>query len=71
MMHACITRSGVFPEEWKCSKVILLFKQGVPSDLNDYRPISVITVVDKVFERIVYDHFYAYLVENNLISSNQ
>ena len=63
--------SGVFPTEWKSTKVIPLFKQGEYSDLNNYRPISIIPVVRKVFERIVYNQSYEYLTENNLISCNQ
>lgn len=42
--------SGVFSDDWKCSKVIPLFKQVARSDLNNYRPISIIPVVAKVFE---------------------
>ena len=52
---------GIFPDERKLSKVIPLFKQGNRSDLNNYRPISVIPVVAKVFERIIYDQLYNYL----------
>ena len=63
--------SGVFPTEWKSTKVIPLSKQGERSDLNNYRPISIIPVVAKVFERIVYNQFYEYLTENNQISCNQ
>jgi hypothetical protein len=63
--------SGVFPDEWKLSKVIPLFKRGERSDLNNYRTISIIPVVAKVFERIVYDQLYEYLTDNNLISSHQ
>ena len=63
--------SGIFPTEWKFTKVVPLFKQGERSDLNNYRPISIIPVVAKVFERIVYNQFYEYLTENNLISSSQ
>ena len=48
--------TGIFPDEWKSSKVIPLFKQGNRSNVNNYRPISVIPVVAKVIERIVYDH---------------
>ena len=43
------------------------FKQGDRDDLNNYRPISVISVMSKVFERIVYDQLYAYLEEHNII----
>ena len=60
---------GDFPDEWKLSKVIPLFKQGKRSDLNNCRPISIVPIVAKVFERIIYDQLYSYLTENNLISS--
>ena len=52
---------GMFLDDWKCAKVTPLFKQGDRDDLNNYRPISVISVMAKVFERIVYDQLYAYL----------
>ena len=60
--------SGIFPPKWKSTKVIPSLKQEERSDLNNYRPISIIPVVAKVFERIVYNQFYEYLTENNLIS---
>ena len=62
---------GIFADEWKLSKVIPLFKQGNRSNVNNYRPISVIPVVAKVFERIVNDQLYDYLTKNDLISSHQ
>ena len=55
----------------KCAKVTPLFKQGDRDDLNNYRPISVILVMAKVFERIVYDQLYAYLEEYNIICKYQ
>ena len=63
--------SGVFPDEWKCSKVIPLFKQGKRHDPNNYRPISIIPVVAKVFERIIYDQVKAFIDENKLFFKNQ
>ncbi len=36
---------GIFPDDWKCARVTPLFKQGERSDLNNYRPISVIPVI--------------------------
>ena len=44
---------GIFPDDWKCGRVAPLFKAGDRDDVNNYRPISVISVVAKVFERIV------------------
>ena len=46
-------------------------KQGDRDDLNNYRPISVISVVAKVFERIIYDQVYGYLEEHNIICKHQ
>ena len=39
--------------------------------MNNYRPISVISVVAKVFKRIMHDHVYTYLSEHNIISKSQ
>ena len=63
--------TGIYPEEWKCSKVVPVFKQGDGADLDNYRPISIIPVVAKVFERIIYDQLYACLIANNLLSTHQ
>ena len=63
--------TGIFPTDWKSSKVIPLFKKRERRDLNNYRPISNIPVVAKVFERIIYNQVYAFLVDNNLLTSSQ
>ena len=63
--------SGIFPDDWKCARVIPLFKQDKSFDLNNYRPISVISVVAKVFERIVYDQLYNFLGNEGIISKQQ
>ena len=62
---------GIFPDDWKCARGTPLFKQGDRDDLYNYRPISVISVVAKVFERIVFDKFYAYLEEPKIICKYQ
>ena len=67
----CSLTTGIFPDDWKCAKVTLLFKQGSSSDMNNYRPISVISVVAKVFEKIIYDQIYAYLSEHDILSKSQ
>ena len=67
----CSINTGVFPEEWKRSKVIPFFKQGERNDVNNYRPISIIPVVAKVFGRIIYDQFKVFIGENNLLFKNQ
>ena len=63
--------TGIFPHDWNCSKVMPLFKKGERRDLNNYRPISIIPVVAKVFERIIYNQVSSFLVDNNLLRSSQ
>ena len=73
-LTAIFTKSiitGVYPTEWKMARVTPVFKKGIKSNLNNYRPISVIPVVSKVFEKIVYDQLYQYLNDNQLLSSCQ
>ena len=39
--------------------------------MNNYRPISVISAIAKVFERIIYNQLSSYLSENNILSQYQ
>ena len=61
---------GTFPEDWKCAKVTPIFKQGTRNELNNYRPISVISVMAKAFE-LIYNQLYAYMLEHDLLSEYQ
>ena len=44
-----------------------IFKKGIKSDPNNYRPISVIPIISNVFERIVYNQLFHYLDDNKLL----
>ena len=56
---------------WKCAKVIPLFKKGERAALDNYRPISIIPVIAKVFEKIVFQQVYSFLDDNKLLSNCQ
>ncbi len=71
VIYNCSINTGIFPDEWKSSKVIPLFKQGKRNQLDNYRPISIIPVVAKIFERIVYDQVKLFIDENKLLFKNQ
>ena len=70
IFNCCLT-TGTFPDDWKLAKVTPIFKQGDRNDMNNYCPISVISAVAKVFERIVYNQLSSYLSENNILSQYQ
>lgn len=64
--------TGIFPDGWKSARVTPLYKNsGKRSDATNYRPISVIPLVAKVFERIIYDQLYQYLTKNSFLTCHQ
>ena len=62
---------GIFPDDWKCAGITPLLKQGEASYLHNYRPISVNSVIAKVFERIVYDQLYIFFSNEDIIPTHQ
>ena len=48
---------GSFPDFWKCPNVLPLYKKGDKSALSNYRPVSLLSGVGKLLERIVFKNF--------------
>ncbi|KAF4524974.1 hypothetical protein B566_EDAN008036 [Ephemera danica] len=63
--------SGAVPDAWKEAKVFPVYKSGSKSDLSNYRPISLTSLVSKCLERIVVEKLHSHLNSNNLISREQ
>ena len=59
------------PNLWKQANVCPIFKGGDNSMLSNYRPISLISCVGKIAERVIANHLYDYLTSNDLINQNQ
>ena len=66
-----ILRTGIFPKELKISRVKPLFKSGDPLQFNNYRPVSLLPSLSKIFEHVIFDQIMCYLTENSLLSSEQ
>ena len=64
-------QSGVYPDMWKSANVMPLFKKGDSSVVSNYRPISLISCIGKLFERVVYKHLYNYFHVNKLLYKYQ
>ena len=62
---------GLLPEDWRKANVAAIYKKGVKTDPANYRPISLLPIFSKIFEKIIFDSMYGFLVENELISKHQ
>ena len=61
----------LFPDILKVAKVIPLHKGGSTEELNNYRPISLLSIFDKIIEKIMHAKLYNFLEEHNILFKNQ
>lgn len=62
---------GIFPKCLKIARVVPLYKGGCRSLPENYRPISILPIFSKVFEKIVHKRLYDYLEKKNILSESQ
>ena len=60
-------RLGIFPDTWKDALVCPIFKGGDPAFVTNYRPISLLSCLEKVPERIIFKHLYNHLHDNGVL----
>ena len=53
IVNQCLT-TEIFPTAFKIAKVKPIYKKGNKSDLNNYRPISLLPTISKIFERVIH-----------------
>ena len=63
--------TGIFPDKLKVAKVKLLFKKGDNTNFDNYRPISILPAISKVFERVIFDQLHEYFHTRELYYSSQ
>ena len=64
--------TGIFPSSLKLVKVIPIFKnKGSEQDFNNYRPISLLSNIDKIFEKLVHSRLISFLDQHSQIISKQ
>ena len=64
-------KEGVVLFEWKEANIIPLFKKGSRNKSENYRPVSLTSVICKLLERLIKDHMVDFLVKHNLLNSSQ
>lgn len=67
----CCVKEGVFPDLMKLSKIVPLFKSGEKSNISNFRPISILPTLSKVFEKIMLNQLLEHFQNNDLLHSQQ
>ena len=61
-------KSGIFPDDFKIARVSPIYKSGNKKERGNYRPISVLSIIAKIFEKLVYSQLNKFLTENSILS---
>ena len=73
IMHICNLSflTGVFPFELKIANVLPLFKSGDDTIFTNYRPVSVLPLISKIIERLMYNRLLNFINKHNLLYAYQ
>ena len=63
--------AGTFPKILKIGKITPVFKKGDSDIFDNYRPISMLPIFGKIFEKIIYSRLYSFLISKNVIYDKQ
>ena len=59
--------TGIIPDDLKVARVVPLYKKKTKTNVENYRPISVLSIISKIFERIVFNQLNNLLTEHKLL----
>ena len=63
--------TGEYPDLLKVVKVIPIHTGGSTQEVNNYRPISLLSIFDKIIEKLMHKRLYTFLESNNILFCNQ
>ena len=64
--------SCIFPSKWKKANVVPVYKnKGDKCVVKNYRPVSLLSIFGKIFEKCIFDSVYTYFEDNNLFTNSQ
>ena len=70
IFNNCI-QTGVFPREWKMGNIIPVHKKLSKQVVNNYRPISLLSIFSKLLEKIIFQNLYRHFHHNELLTPKQ
>jgi len=63
--------SGIFPTRTKFAEVKPIFKKGNKNGTSNYRPVSLLTTISKIFESVIYNRLYHHINTNHILVNEQ
>ncbi len=63
--------TGIFHDKLEIAKNIPIFKKDDETQLTNYRPISLLVTISKIFERVIFKQLYKFFIDNNLLYGSQ
>ena len=63
--------TGIFPDNLKIAKVNPIFKKDDERQFTNYRPISLLSSISKIFEKVIFKQLYTFFQEKQLFYSSQ
>jgi hypothetical protein len=63
--------TGIFPQRLKFSEIKPIYKKGDKRDSSKYRPISLLTSISKIFEKVMYNRIQQHIKNNNILVNEQ
>ena len=63
--------TGIVPSQMKRANVLPLYKDGDPTSFNNYRPVSLLSVLSKVLERVMYARCIKFIEKHNILYDRQ
>ena len=64
-------KSGIYPNKLKIAKVVPVYKKGVSTLVSNYRPISILNTINKIFEKILHIRLNKFIEDSNLLYKYQ
>ena len=71
MIFTSCLETGLFPIYWKKANFVPIHKKESKQLAKNYKPVSLLPICGKVFEHLIYNEVYPYLIDNILITSHQ
>ena len=71
LIYETCMHTGLFPDNWKKANILPIHKKESRQLKENYRPISLLPVCGKIFEKVIFDTMYRHFTDNQLLTPNQ